>query len=208
VAVLPVVIAALSLVVAGATFFLTQLRAARISVHVGPGIEVGYDANGNADVVLPTTFINESNRTGIVRSAAITLGRRDDSQPQFFIMWDDFMVYDEKGDGWAISETAHALPIPNKASVHKDIWFSWFGDQSVNLQFRAGEYELTFYWWEPSSTCPRKRVHPLVISEDDFKTLERHRKRHDQELTPIPIDRTFAPNMVLSSQNVRDLLGP
>lgn len=204
----PVAIAVLSLFVAGATLFLTQLRAARITVHVGPGVDLGYDSKGNADVVLPTTFINESNRTGIVRSAAITLGRPDGSQPHFFIMWDDFMSYNEEDDEWEISEMAHALPIPSKSSVHKVIWFSWFGDQPSKLRFSAGEYELTFYWWEPSSMRPRRRVQTLRIGDEEFKELEGHRKRRDQELTTIPLDRTFAANMVLRSENLRDLLGP
>lgn len=205
---LPVAIAALSFVVAGATFVLTQLRGAKIAAYLGPGVDLGYDSKGNADVVLPTTFINEANQTGIVRLAAITLSQHEGSQPHFFIMWDDFMTYSEEHDQWEITEMAHALPIPNKSSVHKAIWFSWFGDQSAKLQFSAGEYELTFYWWEPSIMRPRKRVHTLRISDEEFEELELHRKKHDQELTTIPLDRTFAANMVLSGENVRDLLGP
>jgi len=205
--ILPIAIAALSLVVAAATFFLTQLGPPKISAHIGRLVELAYDKNRNADLVVHATFINASNRTGIVREVAVTLRRIDDPQPQCFMLWDDFMRYDEKKDEYEITEIAHALALPGKEAVHQIIWFSWFGTLPTNLEYRAGKYELTFWWWEGSGRPPKKQSRLLEVTAAEFRELERHRAARDEVLTEISLDRTYEANMTLSDEEVRELLG-
>lgn len=206
--ILPIVVAVLSLLVATATLFLSFLRAPKIVVHIGPGVELAYDKQGNADLVLPATFINVSNRTAIVLQAAVTLRRLDSSQPQFFMLWDDFMRYDQKKDQLEIAEIAHSLALPGKASVHQVIWFSWFGDQPTNVEYREGEYELALWWWEAPGRRPKKNARMLRVTSDEFQVLQQHRKARDTVLETIPLERTFEANMILSDKQIQTLLGP
>jgi len=205
--ILPIAIAALSLVVAAATFFMIQLGPPKISVHIGRLVELAYDKNRNADLVVHATFINASNRTGIVRDVAVTLRRVDGSQPQFFMLWDDFMRYDEEADENEITEIAHALALPGKEAVHQIIWFSWFGTLPTNLEYRAGKYELTFWWWEGAGQPPKKQSRVLEVTAAEFHELERHRAVRDEVLTEISLERTYESNMTLSDEEVQKLLG-
>lgn len=63
-----------------ATFYITELRRAEISVLISETAYLGRDANGSAEVVLvPITIVNTGAREGVVRTLALTVERLDEA---------------------------------------------------------------------------------------------------------------------------------
>src|SRR3990167_8922056 len=120
------IISVISLLVAAATFFLTQLRAARITSYVGPTATLGYVSTGGFGIALPVTFTNHGARTGAALRSGITLWRKDSPQDRYFMQWASFVKQNFETNQWMNDEAAHTLAIPGKSVVAKVIQFIWF----------------------------------------------------------------------------------
>src|SRR3990167_2304085 len=107
---LSTIISMISLLVAIATFFLVQLRPARITSYLGPNASFGYRAtDGGLSITVPVTFTNHGSRTGAVLRSAITLWRKEGPEERYFMKWDSFVKKDFKTRQYVTDEMAHAL---------------------------------------------------------------------------------------------------
>src|SRR2546423_384424 len=122
---LSTIISLVSLLIAAGTFFLTQLRAPRITAYFGPNATLGYPATGGFSLAVPVTFTNHGSRTGAVLRSAAILWQKEWPQERYFMQWDSFVKEDFTTSRWATDEVAHALAIPGKSILAKHIAYGW-----------------------------------------------------------------------------------
>jgi hypothetical protein len=159
------IISVISLLIAAGTFFLTQLRAARVTSYLGPIASFGYRAtDGGLSITVPVTFTNHGSRTGAVLRSAVILWRKEWPEERYFMKWDAFVKEDFKTLQWATDEGAHALAIPGKSIVAKVISYGWLAD-SKPILFRDATYCLAFLHWTNEGR-PHHEIHEIPITAD------------------------------------------
>jgi hypothetical protein len=203
----PIIVSLLSLCVAGLTLFMMQFRAPRISVHAGPVIKFYYLVGGGCGLYVPTTFINDAARMGVVFRAALTLMRTDNPQERFFLEWSSFSAYDSRTENWRYDDIAHALAVPGRSAVNKLMWFNWMASSTPALRLREGEYVLTVHYWTRRTGTPSRLSQRLHVSGSVFDELESYRTQGKSTTVEFVLDRQLDRNRLLTPHEARTLLG-
>lgn len=203
---LPLAISILSLGITATALFVSQFRGPKISVHVGPSVKFYYTKDNEFAVYIPTTFINDSARMGMVFKAAISLMRSENPQECFFIEWGSFSTYDPQAGNWRYESMAHALAVPGKAAVNKLLWFSWLASSIPPLHIYQGEYILTVHYWTTQTGFPSHDSHKLCISEEAFTTLESYRIAGCSTTIDLVLDRQLDQNLVMTPHEAKAVL--
>jgi hypothetical protein len=199
------IISTISLLVAIATFFLVQLRPARITSYLGPNAGLGYRAtDGGLSITVPVTFTNHGSRTGAVLRSAITLWRKEWPEERYFMKWDSFVKEDFKTRQYTTDEMAHALAIPGKSIVAKVITYGWMAD-SKPIVFRDATYCLAFLYWMDEGR-PHHEIHEIPITADMVATLV---APFDSSIRAVNIllDNKYRVNEVYNTFAFENLLG-
>lgn len=206
----PILISALSLLIAVLTFYLTNLRRPSVGCQIGPTVQMyhgDHAIGGSTGFYLPVTFENTSARTGIVTNAALICYRRDQPEQQFFMTWKDFANLDPDTTGWRPDEIAHAIAVPGRSTIAKIIWFMWFADTTPKLYFREGAYILDFCYWTQVSKKPRHERHEVFVTDETAKALEERRSTNSNTSRILWLDKQIDYNRVLTRHESEALLG-
>lgn len=201
------VIAMLSLLVSGGTLWFTQFAPADIESYVGPKLQVWYEDQNQLQLLLPVTFINRSSTPGTVRQVALTLHRDDAPDDRFFMPWDSFQRVDTSRFKWVYDEIAHALAVPEKASVNKVVAFHWPADAQSRLLLQHGKYALHFHYWAGDASSPETRSHEFMISPIQHQRLEDERRRGQKESEEFSLDRNVTEHRAMTEREFSSLLG-
>lgn len=205
-AVVSTVISLISLLVATGTFFLTQLRAARVTTYLGPNASFGYRAtDGGLSITVPVTFTNHGSRTGAVLRSAMTIWRKEWPEERYFMKWDSFVKEDFKTRQWANDEVAHALAIPGKSVVAKVITYGWLAD-SKPIVFRDATYCLAFLYWTDDNK-PRHEMHEIPITSGMVEELDAPIDSTHSRAITVTLDRKYNVNEILNTFAFENLLG-
>jgi hypothetical protein len=203
---LSTIISMISLLVAIATFFLVQLRPARITSYLGPNASFGYRAtDGGLSITVPVTFTNHGSRTGAVLRSAITLWRKDWPEERYFIKWDSFVKEDFKTRQYVTDEVAHALAIPGKSIVAKVITYGWLAD-SKPIVFRDATYCLAFLYWTNEGS-PHHEIHEIPITADMVATFIAPVDSMHNRAVNVPLDKKYKVNEIQNTFAFENLLG-
>jgi hypothetical protein len=195
---LSTIISLISLLVAAGTFFLTQLRSARVTSYLGPIANFGYRAtDGGLSITVPVTFTNRGSRTGAVLRSAIVLWRKDWPEERYFMQWNSFVKEDFKTLQWANDEVAHALAIPGKSIVAKVISFAWL-DASKPILFRDATYCLAFLYWAKEGR-PNHEIHEIPITADMVATLNTPFDSTHLRAVGVALDKKYKVNESLNT---------
>ncbi|WP_010245346.1 hypothetical protein [Acetivibrio cellulolyticus] len=123
---IPVIISIIGLVVAIITFILTFVRPAKLICKVGPYIKVHYtdfDKGRVLGLYIPVTFINTSNRIGVITKSAISITRTDSPDSNYYTPWKNFSKVD--GNKFVVDEISHCIAISGKSSGQKNVRFAY-----------------------------------------------------------------------------------
>ena len=203
---LSTIISMISLLVAIATFFLVQLRPARITSYLGPNASFGYRAtDGGLSITVPVTFTNHGSRTGAVLRSAITLWRKEWPEERYFMKWDSFVKEDFKTRQYVTDEMAHALAIPGKSIVAKVITYGWLAD-SKPIVFRDSTYCLAFLYWTNEGR-PHHEIHEIPITTDMVATLDAPVDSMHIRAVNVPLDKKYKVNETQNTFAFENILG-
>lgn len=111
----------LGFLIASFTFYLTQLRSARIRVEVGPEITVYHPKDGGFGMYLPFSFVNNNKRGGSISRIAVILNKKSETNEAYFFRWADVVKYDSNTKGYDHLDNARAFSVPGESAVSKFI---------------------------------------------------------------------------------------
>lgn len=206
------IISLIGLFVAIATFFLVQLRPARVTAYLGPVGIIGYPLTNGAPtegfaMTIPVTFTNHGARTGVVLRSAVTLYRKDAPQERYFMQWSSFSKTDFKTNQVVTDESAHSLAIPGKSIVAKDIFFVWLPASIPQIRLRDTTYCLSFYFWTSDSSFPHCKAHDILMTTEMIASLEAPVDSTHQRSVHIDLDKKFNMNAVMTEAESKQRLG-
>ncbi len=166
------IIAIVSLLIAVAALVLNHLRPAKITTFLGPVVTIGYPMDGGFSVNLPVTFSNHGAKTGSVFRAAVTICQRESQHERYFMQWDSFLKLEFQPVQWVHDELAHALAIPGKSILAKNILFVWYPISQPPITIREGLYDLVFLFWTSDMTVPHIETHQIRILAPNLEALK------------------------------------
>jgi hypothetical protein len=205
---LPTVISLIGLFVAIATFFLVQLRPARITVYLGPVGIVGYPlTQGGFIITIPATFTNHGARTGVVLRSAVTLHLKDMPQERYFMQWNSFAKTDFTTNQMKADENTHSLAVPGKSIVAKTIRFYWLPTSIPQIRLRNAAYRLSCYFWASDTKFPYCKIHDILITNAMVDALEAPADSMHTQAVNIDLDKKFEINAVMNETEARQRLG-
>jgi len=209
---LSTVISLFGVLVAGATFFLVQLRPARLTAYLGPVGVIGYPITDGLPVsglamTVPVTFTNHGAGTGVVLRSAVTLYRKDAPQERFFMQWNSFSKTDFKTNQVFHDESAHSLAIGGKSIVMKNIYFHWLPASTPQIRLRDTTYCLSFYFWTSDTGFPQCKSHEILMTTEMIAALDAPIDATHQRSVAIDLDMKFSVNEVMTEAASRQRLG-
>jgi hypothetical protein len=198
------IISVISLVIAGTTFFLTQLRAAKITSYVGPTVTLGYVLPRGFGIALPVTFTNYGVRTGAVLRSGVTLWRKDSPHDRYFMQWNSFVKQDFQTNKWINDEAAHTLAISGKSILAKVINFTWLATSQPQIVFREGTYSVAFHYWT-NERHPHGKIHDIVLTDDMVRALNEVSETSSRTVL-VTLDETITLNKHLNEYDFKKLI--
>jgi hypothetical protein len=196
---LSTIISLISLLIAAGTFFLTQLRAARITPYFGPNANLGYPAPGAGfSLTVPVTFTNHGSRTGAVLRSAAILWRKEWPEERYFMQWDSFVKEDFITRRWTTDEVAHALAIPGKSIVAKNITYGWRADSTPPLHLKEATYCISFLYWTKGEK-PHHEIHDVPITAEMIRILDAPIDDTNRGAINVTLDTRYKVNETLNT---------
>lgn len=205
---LALIISIISVAIAAVTLFLTDLRPAQITLHLGPGLKIYYTELGGVSFYLPITFINVSPRTGIVYRATMTLFKQDMPDTRYLFQWRSFSKFDSATGVWVYDEIAHALAVPGKSAVAKVVWFSWPEDLDDKPTICDGKYVVVLHIWFGSDGPIFSEAHELMISLEDVARLNSYKENQKLTAIDLALDAKTVEHRVVNEQEWIAILSP
>lgn len=192
------IISVISLLIAAGTFFLTQLRAARVTSYLGPIASFGYRAaDDGLSISVPVTFTNHGSRTGAILRSAVILWRKDLPEERYFMQWNSFVKEDFTTQQWVNDEMAHALAVPSKSIVAKNITYAW-SDASKPILFSSTTYCLAFLYWT-NDERPHYEIHEIPITADMLTMLNASVDSTHNRAVSIVLDKKYKLTEILNT---------
>ncbi|ABN63105.1 hypothetical protein [Shewanella baltica] len=207
--VVTLIISGVSLIVASAALYFSQLRKAKVEAIVGPQLTVyhhDYEVGVSTGFIIPTSFLNDSPSTGNIIRTAISIQKSDDSEEAYYMQWLKFAYLDEKKNSWLFECDAHPLVVTPRTGVHKNIFFMWLADNSRKLNFDKGKYKITMYVWNNESKKPSKFIKEFLFTAENQALLESKKTNKDKFSINIQIDKQLEVNRLLSKNELEKLL--
>lgn len=203
----PIYISLISLIITGITLYLTQLRPAKISLLIGPEIQI-YHAdypNFSTGMFVPMTFVNSSSSMGTIYKCAITVFRNDLPEQRYFIQWSEFAKIAPDGN-WTYDIHSHAFGISGKSDIIKTALFMWNPKSIPKLLFQQGCYTLLVHAWTGKKANHLNFEFSFYISHEEENIFESRRMKEVKTVTLIRLNKDFGENRVLTQHEANSLL--
>lgn len=184
------------------TFYLTQVRKAKITIIIEKRIRVGYaDGGGGFQFYVPATFINKTNQTGIIRKIQLSIYSTDSPETVYKIDLARFSKVDENSNRFLDNELPHAIAITGKSSINKLLRFSWWNASRPKLIINKPSYVLNFKFWTTNKKKPVQIKHKLILDEQTIQELESFRTRKSASAIEVPLDGESPNNEITTLPN-------
>lgn len=200
------IVSIVSLLVASAALFFSQLRPAEITLSAGPGIKIYYANGKGLSFYIPTTFINKAPKTGTVIRLSLTIFRNDDPETRYLFPWSSFSRFDSDKNSWVYKEMAHAFAVPGKSAVAETVWFSWPNDSSEQPLLREGAYTLVIHKYFDDNKPPVANEHQMNMTSRDIQALQAYREQERSTTIDTVLDRKLGDHKVLTKNEYDKLL--
>ncbi|MEM8999254.1 MAG: hypothetical protein AAGB24_03235 [Bacteroidota bacterium] len=205
---LPIIIASISLVLTLLTFYLTQLRPAKIDILIGPEIRIYYAdyPNNSTGLYIPMSFVNSSASLGTIYKCAISINRNDSKKKRYFMLWREFSKIG--GDGnWTFDSQAHSFAVPGKSSISKTAWYIWLSGSSPKFHFKEGDYSLIVHAWMGTQKKPKNYSFGFNISSEEESMMNSRLKEESKKTLSIILNKQMGENKSLTEHESKVLLG-
>ncbi len=173
-------IAAISLAVSGASFYLFYLDSPQIDFTAGPQFMLGIDKGKEDAVLVPMSFINQSAQLGIVYRVALIIKKKGSDNQNYISLWSDFYARDLFGGPWTQESIASALPILGNSTEHRLVHFIL--GNNLPFQFTDSVYDFSFLVWTSSEGKPSlSKRFTLSISQEAFEKIQSAKNAEKKE---------------------------
>ena len=206
--VIPTLFSSVSILVSLYTFYVTQLRRAKLEIVAGPKVTVYYRPESEFCIYVPLSFLNSSYQSGVIHHVDLTVIKPGNKR-EYQMEWAAFARYNAEINRWLLEEVAHAVVVPGRSSIHKLAWFSWRPPDKASLILEAGEYELKVDIWtgaKPELTITSK--HQLAVPAEIVQELEGYITRKEAITVNLRLDSTSEENRLLGQVEKNELLSP
>lgn len=191
--------------IASLTFYLTQLRSAKIRVEVGPEITVYYPRDGGCGIYLPFSFINDTKRGGSISRISIIITTPSEKNNAFFMRWADIVKHDSNTKGYDHLDNARAFSVPAESAESKFVWFVWRPESRPLFTLTDGKYQMKVAIWEKYSRRPSiTSTHSFHVSVEAAERLAERRNSCSAQTEILPLNGYKPENMVLNAREVRE----
>jgi hypothetical protein len=202
-------ISILSLIVAGASLYFSQLRKAKIGALVGPEILIyhhDYEHGVSTGFIVPVSFLNNSPSTGTILKAAICIYKHGCEDERYFIQWLKFDVLDESTFTWRHEEDCHALVIGPRSGLHKNICFMWFPQNEKKLFLENGRYTISVFAWINQLAKPTEFKRNFYITKEHQEVFQKLRENQQAQSLKITLDKDIENNRLMTNNEATKLL--
>lgn len=203
------IISILSIVIAGAALYFSQLRKAKINAVLGSQIDIyhhDYIAGISTGFVIPVSFVNDSPSTGTILKVAFSLCQKGCEDERYFMQWHKFDYLDEKTDRWGHEEDAHPLVLGPRSGSHKNIWCMWHAFNAKKLFLTKGNYELCMHLWTAERKNPIKCIKTFFVSEEIENCYKELRLESKTNSLKLALDKELEYNKFLNNTEYKKLL--
>ncbi|WP_109852275.1 hypothetical protein [Aquimarina sp. AU58] len=189
----PIAIISLILSILGAflgalTFYLTQIRKAKITILIEKRVRIGYTDGGGFQFYIPATFINKTYQTGIIHKIQLMVNEINTPEKTYKIDLARFSKIDGQSNRFLDNELPHAITISGKSSVNKLLRFSWWNASQPKLIIDQPSYILNFNFWTTNKRKPIQIKHELVLNGQIIAKLEEFRIQKSASSIEVPLD--------------------
>lgn len=204
-ALVPIIIASLSFVVAFLAFYFAQLRPPKLQFHFGHQFQIYYPRDGGFGIYMPITITNTSVNTGMVSSCALVISK-EKSNEYYFFDWAGFGKVSKETGGWESEQAAHPLVIPGRSSVSNIIWYIWRPWSEPSFHLSEGNYNFQLISITDENTKPRISQLRWVYFPPEFvKVLDKRRNAHDPMSQRWSFSDEIEENQVLSQRELKNM---
>lgn len=203
-----VIISSASLFVAILMFYLTQIKPSKISILIGPEIQI-YHANYpeiSTGIYVPMTFINSSPNLGAIFKCGISIFKSEEPEQRFFFLWEEFSKPNSDRN-WIHDENAHSFAVSGKTSISKAVWYLWSNKSSPKLYFKQGNYSLIVHIWIGKNKKPKNTTFNFYISQEDEEYFQNRIKEQSSTVRKIMLNKDIDGNRILTTHESIALLG-
>lgn len=205
-------IAIVSLIVSVMTFYFTQLQSSKLKVLHGDTILMYYyyysTGGGFLGILVPSTFINTSHRTGIIFKCVLTLTKIDNPQDIYYIEWNSFHIRDSVNDKWVFDELSHPVIVAGRSSIYKTILYTWNSPPNPEFIIKEGTYDFSIYSWISYDKKPtiisRHRLH---ITKEHADKLLQYKEEKKSTTVKVILDKAIDENRLMTPYEIKTLLG-
>lgn len=171
------------------TFYLTQIRKAKIMILVEKRIRIGYADGGRGfQFYIPATFINKTHQTGIIYKIQLMINETSKPKKIYKIDLARFSIVDDQSNRFLDNELPHAVTVNEKSSINKLLRFSWWNNSRPKLVIDKPSYDLTFNFWTTNKRKPVQIKHNLILNKHIIAELEEFRTQNSATSIEVPLD--------------------
>jgi len=192
-----------------ASFYLTQLRPPRIQVIAERRIRIGYALEGSAfGAYVPLTFVNRSQRLGVVHKITLVLQAREANEPAFCIDLSRFTDLDPGKNSYRDIALPHSFAVPGNSSVSHLVKFMWWNDSKPGFILGTKSYDFTILVWTRPKVKPDAVArHVLHPTETQAAILDASRKAGDGVNIEVVLDQGSPGNRILNQKDLQREFG-
>ena len=184
--VIPIAISLLAFFSSVLALYFAQLRPAKLQIVAGEHLNIGYYDEGNLNITLPISFVNEGARSSTIRRVALLI-QRPGSQEGYLLEPLFYQRINEKGDF-----LHESMPVPvtvaAKQSIVKQVLFRSSFERPGEFQLvDAGTYNLKLIGWTEDSIEPRvSDSFSIILSDNTVTSLKQCRANKKSATERIP----------------------
>lgn len=203
------IVSLLSLIIAGAALYFSQLRKATIGALIGPEISIyhhDYAQGFSTGIIIPVSFLNNSPSTGTILKSAICIYRHGCEDEKYFIQWQKFDLLEEKNNQWEHEEDCHSLVLGPRSGLHKNIWFMWHPNNVKKLIFENGKFTISLFVWTNQLVKPTEFKRNFYITREDQNAFQELRESEQVSCLKILLDKDIEINRLMTNNEAAKLL--
>lgn len=180
-------ISVVSLLMSGATLYLTQFRPASVAVSTGPFIHIFYAKPSVPLIFLPVVFHNDSPTKAIVYKAFLEV--EDTKGDHFAMKWLGSVNIDLSNSYTDVSRAA-PFKIDGYEAIPNALRFEWVNaDKGNQLEWLQGKYTMKLHIWTSDTVSPNVTISDTFSLNAELATIMAEKKANsDNNSRYFPLD--------------------
>ncbi|MES1244835.1 MAG: hypothetical protein ABUT39_24720, partial [Acidobacteriota bacterium] len=157
---------------------------------------------------VPLTFVNRSQRTGVVHKITLILRLKDTDVPAFCIDLSRFVELDPAKNGYKDVALPHSFAVPGNSSVSHLVKFMWWNDSHPEFILGTQAYTFSIFIWTKPGGRPNSATHHILYpTESQALILEKSRQAGDGVSIEVVLDRGAPGNRLLDQNELQSEFG-